>query len=218
MERNNGVRDIIIVVMVVAVLFIGGGFAVWNVFRNLAAAETEAEPVIPIKYIEQLEHTYKEFVENFIDGEPKEPPTVTQPPTNPNPLLPAAKPSQPVASGLVKKVQLFESGVKTPEANQRRYTSVFNKRSHYICLEIRYTNPQYKIADAKIPVIARFYNERQELVVERKVFSSPKKSWQGVNMVVKAGDNKAGFWQSGRYVVKLEFDGKPAGEYPFVVK
>jgi hypothetical protein len=210
-NRQPIMKELVAVVLVVALLLTVGGCLVGNVVSSLRALDTaEAEPAPGLGDIEKS-------LQSWIDG--LFPQKKATPPAQPAaPPADGSKPKAGAAKAEIQKVRFFEAGKEVPALKDRDYDDAFDRKARHIYCEVVYKNNGYKVADSEFPVVVQAYNAAGKMIGERKGTLKPRKEWATANFTANWGNDDPGFWQPGRYTVKIAFEGVQVGEYGFRVE
>ncbi|MDT8902896.1 hypothetical protein [Anaeroselena agilis] len=205
-NRSAIIKELTVILVIVALLLATGGLLVRNVVVGLRSLDNatlagELDGGIDKTFRGfDIEKTIRELAGKFLPAKEKQPAPV------------GAK------KGQVTTVRFFEGGRQITPYKQRTYSAQFSPRAKNIYTEIAYKNNSYKIADAAIPVVLQYIDPAGRKVVEIKKTTHPKKDWASVVFASGAGADEVGSWQTGRYTVKVYFDGDHIGDYNFTIQ
>ena len=221
-NRSGILKELVAIAVVILLLLSAGGFLVRNVVIGLRSLDDaklaqeldRGELEKTLRSID-LEKTLRELAGKLLPAKDKQPA-----PGKVQPAAPAdgAKPPVAAKKGEITSVRFFEGGQSPPAIAQRTYAGEFSPRARIIYTEIAYKNNSYKIADAAIPLILRYIDPAGRQVAEIKRTAQPKKDWESARFTSGAGAAEVGSWQSGRYTVKIYFDGDHIGDYNFTIQ
>ncbi len=221
-NRSGIVKELVAIVVVILLLLSAGGFLVRNVVIGLRslddaklAQELDRGELEKTLRSFDLEKTLRELAGKILPAKDKQPA-----PAPAQPAAPAGETKPPAAGkkGEITAVRFFEGGQNPPALAQRTYAGEFTPRARIIYTEIAYKNNNHKIADSSIPLVLRYIDPAGRQVAEIKRTAQPKKDWESARFTTGAGAAEVGSWQSGRYTVKIYFDGDHIGDYNFTIQ
>lgn len=221
-NRSGIIKELVAIVVVIALLLTAGGFLVRNVVVSLRslddpqiARELDGGGLEKTFRSIDIEKTLRELAGKLLPAKDKQPA-----PAQPQTAAPAGEAKPPAAGkkGEITAVRFFEAGQTPPALAQRTYAGEFSPRARIIYTEIAYKNNSYKIADAAIPLVLRYIDPAGRQVAEIKKTAQPKKDWASARFTTGVGAAEIGPWQAGRYTVKLYFDGDHIGDYTFIIQ
>lgn len=204
-------KELVAVVLIVAVLLTVGGCLVGNVVGSLRALDTANSE--PAPGLGDLEKSLRSWVDSLVPQKQS-----TAPAAEPAAPPPSGKPAAAAVKAEIQQVRFFEAGKDVPALKDRSYASRFNKQARHIYCEVVYKNNNYKVADSEFSAVIQAYNAAGQLIGERKGVLRPRKEWATANFTANWGNDEPGYWQAGRYTVKIILEGQPAGEYTFRVE
>lgn len=220
--RKGVMKDVIIVVLVVASLLAGAGYFAQRTVAAVLSLDGEQSDFDPdfaglVKVVQQ-------FADKALPSAKPVPPPAAVPKT-PEPAA-AAKGSEPKApepKAAAKKVELttvsfFEGDKTAPPMKDRIYTSYFNAQARYIYTEVVMKNNYYKISDTTVAVSVEYYDAAGQRMIERKLNGEVKKEWNKPSYTAGFGLPEPGIWKPGQYTVRVYLDGELVGTYGFTVE
>lgn len=212
-NRRSITKEVVGILLVVAVLLTVGGCLVRNVvvgLRSLDTAKSEPAPGLG-----DLEKSLRSWVDGLFPQKQASAPASSPQPAAAPPS--GSKPAAVAAKIEIQQVRFFEAGKDIPAIKDRVYKSQFTKEARHIYCEVTYKNNNYKVADSEVSVVVQAYNASERMIGERKGVLRPRKEWATANFTANWGNDEPGYWQPGRYKVKIALEGVPAGEYTFRV-
>lgn len=132
--------------------------------------------------------------------------------------VPGGGPKTPAKKAEVKAVKIFEAGKEIPAVKARVYATQFSPQARQIYAEISYTNNNYQIADASVPLVIQYLGPSGQLLTEMKVTAQPKKEWASAIYTRGWGPETGGAWAPGTYTIKVSLDGESGGEFKFEIR
>lgn len=131
------------------------------------------------------------------------------------------KPSNMAVNGFViLDIRFYETPWET-KFSERKYATVFDPgNTRYICTEVKYSNPNYKIRDATFnAAIEYLYPDGTSMCMVRYT-PSPKKEWATAYFHKGWGNRNAGMaWKTpGQYTANVYFEGILVGTAYFTVR
>lgn len=218
MDNNRAAitRELILILVVVALLLTAAGFLVRNVI--VAVRSLDGAPAAQESFsLDDLDKAVRDLAARIPGGKKNPAPAPAPAPAAP----PAARPQPPAAEtqkSAVTSVRFFEAGKDIPQPKARQYAVKFDRQARNILVEIAYKNSSYNIADATIPLEIRCLGPAGQAVGELKTTARPKKEWATAvysNILAAA---PAGGWPAGQYTVTVFFDGDYIGDYKFAIE
>jgi len=220
MDKNRAAitRELVVIVLVVALLLTAAGFLVSNVVtavRALDGAETSAGDAFSFE-VGDVEKALRDLAGKILPADaPK-----SQPPAPAAPAAPADRAKQPGENkkAAVTSVRFFEAGKDIPRTQARQYAAQFSPQARYVYVEIGVKHNRYKIADSTLQFAVQCFDPAGSKTDERKLSAKAGKETASGFVALPLDAAKAGGWKAGQYTVKVFLDGENIGEYKFAIQ
>lgn len=215
-NRRAIAREIVVVLVVIALVLTTGGYLIGNVAAGLRALgeEQTAGEASPGPLFADLEQKLRELSGRFFPDqkapEPQKPPATKAP-------EPPAPGTQARQFAEVKQVRFFEGGSDIPASKDRQYRARFSPQSRYIYAELNYKNVNHKVRDAEFAVMFQYLDDNGRLIASPAGKARPKKEWESASYAIGWGGS-SGAWRTGTYTVRVIVAGEFVGEYRFAVE